>query len=143
MENMNDERCFKKQLISWRSGTTAPISLIVILAIMVVCGVLMFCFLPKNQEFIGSTEYVEVINNNVPELEKTTEEFETYSDLDYLGRCGVAYANVSKATMPTTKRESIGMIKPSGWHTVKYPDLIEGNYLYNRCHLIKQQQKSH
>ena len=28
------------------------------------------------------------------------------------------------------------MVKPSGWHTVKYNDIIDGNYLYNRCHLI-------
>ena len=28
------------------------------------------------------------------------------------------------------------MIKPSGWHTVRYDGLVEGNYLYNRCHLI-------
>lgn len=27
------------------------------------------------------------------------------------------------------------MIKPSGWHTVKY-GCVDGKYLYNRCHLI-------
>ena len=75
------------------------------------------------------------INGNVPNLKKTEEEFETYSNLDYLGRCGVAYANISEAIMPTTKRESIGSVKPTGWQTVKY-DSVEGKYLYNRCHLI-------
>lgn len=75
------------------------------------------------------------INGNIPELEKTNEEFELYSDLDSLGRCGIAYANISLKTMPTEKRGSIGMIKPSGWHTVKY-DCIKDRYLYNRCHLI-------
>ena len=40
--------------------------------------------------------------------------------------------------MPTEKRGSIGSIKPSGWHTVKY-DHIDGKYLYNRCHLIGYQ----
>lgn len=45
-------------------------------------------------------------------------------------------ACLSKDTMPTEKRESIGMVKPAGWHTVKYPDLIKDKYLYNRCHLI-------
>ena len=63
-------------------------------------------------------------------------EFEQYSELDQLGRCGVAMANLSPELMPTEEREPIGMVKPSGWHTVKYPELIEDNYLYNRCHLI-------
>lgn len=61
--------------------------------------------------------------------------FENYSDLDSLGRCGVAYANICKDIMPTEERGKIGMIKPSGWHTVKY-DVIKDRYLYNRCHLI-------
>ena len=63
-------------------------------------------------------------------------EFEHYSELDRLGRCGVAMANLSLALMPTEERGPIGTVKPSGWHTVKYPELIEDNYLYNRCHLI-------
>lgn len=78
-----------------------------------------------------------VINDNVPNLSKEEglTEFETYSSKDFLGRCGVAYANISKYTMPTEERESIGDIKPSGWKTIKY-DFIDGKYLYNRCHLI-------
>lgn len=90
-------------------------------------------------EYTGSP-YI-VINNNEPYFESdeiNTTSFEKYSDLDSLNRCGVAYANVSKDTMPTKKRESIGMVKPSGWHTVKY-DIVEGKYLYNRCHLIGYQ----
>lgn len=82
-----------------------------------------------------------ILNENEPEFEaeeKTTEEFENYSELDSLGRCGVAYANVSEETMPTEDRESIGQVKPSGWHTVKY-DVVDGKYLYNRCHLIGYQ----
>lgn len=85
-------------------------------------------------------DYV-VINDNKPEFTEediTTTSFEKYSDLDNLGRCGVAYANISKETMPTEERGSIGMIKPSGWHTVKY-DIVNGKYLYNRCHLIGYQ----
>ena len=70
--------------------------------------------------------------------EKNIESFEYYSDLDSLGRCGVAFANVSVDTMPTDERESIGEVKPSGWHTVKY-DIVSGKYLYNRCHLIGYQ----
>lgn len=81
------------------------------------------------------------INNNVPffsDSDLTTESFESYSSLDSLGRCGVAYANVCKDTMPTAKRGKIGSIKPTGWHTVKY-DNVDGKYLYNRCHLIGYQ----
>ena len=81
------------------------------------------------------------INDNKPnfkEEDKTTKSFEKYSHLDSLNRCGVAYANVSKETMPTEKRGRIGMIKPSGWHTIKY-DNVDGKYLYNRCHLIGYQ----
>lgn len=82
--------------------------------------------------------YIE-INGNVPyfsEDELTTEPFETYSDLDSLGRCGTAYANICADIMPTEERGEIGQIKPTGWHTVKYNGVVEGNYLYNRCHLI-------
>lgn len=86
-------------------------------------------------------KYYVIINDNEPNFtdeEKTTTSFEQYSNLDSLGRCGVAYANISIDLMPTEKRGSIGMIKPSGWHTVKY-DNIDGKYLYNRCHLIGYQ----
>jgi DNA-entry nuclease len=41
--------------------------------------------------------------------------------------------------MPTEERGSIGQVKPSGWHTVRYDGLVDGNYLYNRCHLIGYQ----
>lgn len=81
------------------------------------------------------------INNNEPffaDSDMTTTAFENYSDLDSLGRCGVAYANICKEIMPTEERGKIGMIKPSGWHTVKY-DVIKDRYLYNRCHLIGYQ----
>ena len=81
------------------------------------------------------------VNNNEPfftDSDMTTTAFENYSDLDSLGRCGVAYANICKDIMPTEQRGKIGMIKPSGWHTVKY-DVIKDRYLYNRCHLIGYQ----
>lgn len=81
--------------------------------------------------------YIE-INNNVPNFDLTQDysnSFENYSDLDALKRCGVAYANIGRDIMPTKERESIGMVKPSGWHTIKYSG-IDGNFLYNRCHLI-------
>lgn len=85
-----------------------------------------------------NTDVAEVNNNNpyFKESDLNPSCFESYSPLDSLGRCQVAYACVGKETMPTEERGAIGMIKPSGWHTVKYPHLINGNYLYNRCHLI-------
>ena len=82
-----------------------------------------------------------VLNDNIPVFptnDFNTKVFEHYSELDYLGRCGVAYANLGIELMPFKKRTAIGMIRPTGWHTVKY-DNIEQNYLYNRCHLIGYQ----
>ena len=87
-------------------------------------------------EYSGEA-YVTIANNipNFTDSELKTESFETYSDLDSLGRCGIAYANIGQDLMPTEDRGSIGQVKPSGWHTVKY-DCVDGKYLYNRCHLI-------
>lgn len=85
----------------------------------------------------SGTPYTEV-NGNRPyftEVDLTTQSFETYSELDSLGRCGVAYANVGQDLMPTEPRGEIGSVKPTGWHLVKY-DNVDGKYLYNRCHLI-------
>ena len=82
-----------------------------------------------------------VLNNNEPDFsqeDKTTESFEQYSALDSLGRCGTAFANLGVDLMPSEERESIGQVKPTGWHTVKY-DCVDGTYLYNRCHLIGYQ----
>jgi len=81
------------------------------------------------------------INSNVPfftESDLTTTSYEKYSKLDSLGRCGVAVASIGKDIMPTEERGTIGSVKPSGWHTVRYQG-IDGNYLYNRCHLIGYQ----
>ena len=90
-------------------------------------------------EYTGSP-YI-IVNDNVPfftEADMTTSSFEEYSELDSLGRCSTAYANVGKDLMPTQKRGSIGSVKPTGWQTVKY-DSVDGKYLYNRCHLIGYQ----
>ena len=87
-------------------------------------------------EFAG-TPYVE-LNQNQPEFaeeEKNAQSFENYSELDALGRCGVAYACIGQDLMPTEDRESISQVKPSGWQTAEY-DFVDGKYLYNRCHLI-------
>ena len=87
----------------------------------------------------SNSPYVE-INNDIPfftdDEKANTKAFEKYSDLDELGRCGLAYANLCKELMPTEDRGDIGDIRPTGWHTVKYPEVIEDNYLYNRSHLI-------
>lgn len=110
----------------------------------------------QNELFIGVTEtnvdtlddvpdftnepYVK-INDNKPDFSDsdiTTKAYEYYSPLDDLGRCGYVMACVGPETMPTEERGEIGMVKPTGWHTVKY-DIVDGKYLYNRCHLIGYQ----
>ena len=88
-----------------------------------------------------SGEPYVTVNDNVPQFLETdlsTDSYEYYSDLDSLGRCGVVYACIGTDLMPTEERGSIGSVKPTGWHTVKY-DVVDGNYLYNRCHLIGYQ----
>lgn len=88
-----------------------------------------------------SGEPYVILQDNQPDFDwedLTLEPFETYSELDYLGRCGAAYANVCLDIMPTEPRGDIGQVKPSGWQTVKY-DCVDGKYLYNRCHLIGYQ----
>lgn len=82
-----------------------------------------------------------VLEDNQPDFDREnlpTESYETYSPLDGLGRCGPAEANVGVDLMPTEDRGEIGQVKPSGWQTVKY-DIVDGKYLYNRCHLIGYQ----
>lgn len=83
-------------------------------------------------------ENTTVINNNKTFFPDKfpDKEFESYSNLDKLGRVGVAEAFIGKSLMPSEKRSSIGMVKPSGWHTVRYDNVIKDKYLYNRCHLI-------
>jgi len=89
-----------------------------------------------------SGEPYVVLSDNQPdftqeELDQAAQGFEEYSPLDALGRCGTAYASVGLDTMPTEDRESISSVKPSGWQTAKYDtQLVDGGYLYNRCHLI-------
>ncbi len=106
--------------------------------------------LPQNVEVANYNNLIEVpeyngqiyvkINNNIPYFTKedyTTESFENYSKLDEKGRCGIAYANICKEIMPPDgdKRGDISSIKPTGWLQKKY----DGEYLYNRCHLIGYQ----
>lgn len=82
-----------------------------------------------------------IINENTPffiDDDITSQAYEDYSPLDSLNRPGIATACLGIETMPAESetRGEIGMIKPAGWHTVKYPEVISDLYLYNRCHLI-------
>jgi hypothetical protein len=79
-----------------------------------------------------------VINNNEPNFDKSElvpKSFEKYAELDNLKRCGTADSIIGQDLMPTSKRENISSVKPTGWKSVKYNG-IEGRNLYNRCHLI-------
>lgn len=83
------------------------------------------------------TPYV-TLDENIPTFtddDMTTTSFESYSDLDYLGRCGVAYACIGEDLMPTEARESISSVTPTGWVQGQYDD-VDGGYLYNRAHMI-------
>lgn len=92
--------------------------------------------------YYSGDAFIEV-NGNKPYFtldDITTDEFETYSELDSLGRCGVAFANISPYTMPEEERGDISKVKPSGWKNVKYDSsVVPGGYIYNRCHLIGYQ----
>lgn len=75
------------------------------------------------------------LNQNTPNFDPddlTQEAFEEYGPLDSLGRCTTAWANVCRELMPTEDRESISSVTPTGWINREY----DGEYLYNRCHLI-------
>lgn len=113
------------------------------------CGLLLLSLLcgctesPSNDfslanipEYSGNA-YIAVSGNqpHFTESDFASEAFEDYSELDSLGRCGIAFALLGTETMPTEERGYIGSVRPSGWQLRKY-DFIEGKYLYNRCHLI-------
>ena len=86
-----------------------------------------------------SGESYVILNDNIPffdEEELEQDVFESYSPLDKYDRCGVAYAMLGEELMPTKERESIRDVKPTGWQTAAYEDLIRDTFLYNRSHLI-------
>ncbi len=126
------------------------VALIIFLIVGVYEGKIVFQPIEDNSNVVNQVSYdlasipeysnanYVVLNNNEPnftESDYTTNSFERYSELDSLGRAKVAYANIGVDLMPTEERGSIGQVKPSGWHLVKY-DIVNGKYLYNRCHLI-------
>lgn len=109
---------------------------------LLLCCVLLFSGCGANKTNISDLAYsgeeCVFINDNSPNFAKdeiTDKSFEEYSDLDALGRCGPALACIGQDIMPTEERGAIGQVKPSGWQLVKY-DIVDGKYLYNRCHLI-------
>ena len=122
------------------------IALYLIIAIVIVRGELIDVgILPggNDRDYSAVEEYADKpyveMNSNKPEFDElSTKVFEEYSELDGLGRCGVAYACVGLEIMPTEERGAIGQVKPTGWHTIKY-DIVDGKYLYNRCHLLGYQ----
>ncbi len=86
----------------------------------------------------GDADYI-IVNDNIPyftENELLYTKGQSFSELDVLGRCGPAIACLDRSMMPSEERGEIGQIKPTGWHTVKYPGIISDRYLYNRSHLI-------
>ncbi len=94
----------------------------------------------------NGTDTYKIVNNNKPfftqaDIEKCKvngvyQSYEEYSNLDELGRCNTATACLGVDLQPTEERSYIGNVKPAGWHTVKYPEVIADRYLYNRTHLI-------
>ena len=135
---------YHKSFRRYRKRAFSSLILLVLSAVMI--WEAFFSTIPVNRDAFfslsdipayTSSSYVEV-NHNIPfftEEELKSDEYESYSELDYLGRCGPVMAMIGIDMMPTQKRGSISMVKPTGWHLAKY-DFIDGKYLYNRCHLI-------
>ena len=92
----------------------------------------------ENPSALWDGQPYTAVNGNVPgfsEKDLTVASFESYSELDSLGRCGTAFACLGQDLMPRGERGDISGIHPTGWHSVQY-DFIDGKNLYNRCHLI-------
>ena len=82
------------------------------------------------------------VNKNVPKFSKSLRKkkavFTKYSEPDSMGRCRKVTALIGPETLADEERGSIGMYKPTGWHTIRYDVVGKGSagYLYNRCHLL-------
>ena len=117
------------------------------LAVLVLLALILYFILPElepapsvslEQVPAYSGEPYVILNENIPlftQEEITDESYEYYGDLDRLNRCTYTMASIGQDLMPTEERGSIGQVKPTGWVTAKY-DVLDGKYLYNRCHLI-------
>ena len=64
--------------------------------------------------------------------------FTQFSDLDFEGRCGTAFARIGPDTVCNEKRGDISQVHPSGWVQRKY-SFVDDGMLYNRSHLIAHQ----
>lgn len=64
--------------------------------------------------------------------------FMQFSDLDFEGRCGTAFARIGPDTVSNEKRGDISQVHPSGWVQRKY-SFVDDDMLYNRSHLIAHQ----
>lgn len=64
--------------------------------------------------------------------------FMQFSDLDFEGRCGTAFARIGPDTISNEKRGDISQVHPSGWVQRKY-SFVDDGMLYNRSHLIAHQ----
>lgn len=93
----------------------------------------------KTKTFDGQQQVI-VVNDaaqfTTEELSLETGYWEKYSNLDFLNRVGVAEAMLSQELMPTSERESISSVKPTGWKNKKIIFNGQQDYLYNRSHLI-------
>ena len=81
------------------------------------------------------------VNGNKPDFSEDeiwTSTQEYLEPLDKLGRCGRADSCIGTDGMPAEPRGDISSVIPTGWHTERY-DFVEGEALYNRCHLIAHQ----
>jgi len=120
------------------------ILVIMILSNIIILGISCIVYAVSSYSLSNIPEFSTVpyimINNNEPMFENISQynsAFESYSELDALGRCGPAFALVCIETMPTDSRESISSVYPTGWVQNQYAtSLVEGGYIYNRCHLI-------
>lgn len=130
-----------RRILRWLTGLTLLLALMLGLP-----GCTEIAASNTEQREIASAEEVPeysgdpyvVLEDNQPDFDEsdyTTQAFEEYAELDELGRCGTAFANVCPETMPTEERGSISSVKPSGWQSVRY-EFVDGKSLYNRCHLI-------
>lgn len=89
-----------------------------------------------NLEYTGQPAVA--VNNNMPYFDDLSDtSFETYAELDGLGRTGTAFACIGRDLMPEGDRDFSLTVNPSGWKQAKYEEIIDnGGWLYNRCHLI-------
>lgn len=64
--------------------------------------------------------------------------FMEFSNLDFEGRCGAAFARIGTDTLSNAPRGDISQVHPSGWEQHRY-NFVDQEMLYNRSHLIAHQ----